>query len=84
MLKTKKHKKQQNNYVGNLKYHKKTNGWALVVLTFNPSIPEENTGSLSLSPAWSKEWIPGEPGLHRETLSWKEKKKQKQKGQIYE
>jgi hypothetical protein len=23
-----------------------------------------------LRPAWSTEWVPGQPGLHRETLSW--------------
>jgi hypothetical protein len=31
---------------------------------------------LSLTPAWSTEWVPGKPGLHRETLSWKTKNKQ--------
>jgi hypothetical protein len=24
-------------------------------------------------PAWSTEWVPGQPGLHRETLSGKTK-----------
>jgi hypothetical protein len=24
-------------------------------------------------PAWSTKWVPGQPGLHRETLSWKTK-----------
>jgi hypothetical protein len=24
-----------------------------------------------LRPAWSTEWVPGQPELHRETLSWK-------------
>jgi hypothetical protein len=28
----------------------------------------EAGGFLSLSPAWSTEWVPGQPGLHRETL----------------
>jgi hypothetical protein len=38
--------------------------------TFNPSTWEgEGGGFLSLSPAWSTKWVPGQPGLHRETLS---------------
>jgi hypothetical protein len=36
-------------------------------------------GFLSSSPAWSTKWVPGQPGLHRETLSWKTKKKKKKK-----
>jgi hypothetical protein len=32
--------------------------------------------SLSLRPAWSTEWVSGQPGLHRETLSRKTKPKQ--------
>jgi hypothetical protein len=31
---------------------------------------------LSSRPAWSTEWVPGQPGLLRETLSWKNKTKQ--------
>jgi len=47
----------------------------------------EARGFLSLRPTWSTEWVPGQPGLHRETLSSnkqtnknrkKEKKKKKQ------
>jgi hypothetical protein len=30
-------------------------------------------------PTWSTEWVPGQPGLHRENLSWKTKKKKKKK-----
>jgi hypothetical protein len=46
--------------------------WAVVVHTFNSSTWEAETGRfLSPRPAWSTEWIPGQPGLHRETLSWK-------------
>jgi hypothetical protein len=30
---------------------------------------------LSSRPAWSTEWVPGQPGLHRETLSQKNKNK---------
>jgi hypothetical protein len=35
-------------------------------------------GFLSLRPAWSTEWVPGQPGLHRETLSQKTKQTNKQ------
>jgi hypothetical protein len=46
---------------------------------FNPSTWEEEAGEfLSSRPAWSTEQVPGQPGLHRETLSW-EKKNKKQK-----
>jgi hypothetical protein len=44
--------------------------------TFNPSTGEAEAGGfLSSRPAWSTEWVPGQPGLYRKTLSWKEKKK---------
>ena len=34
---------------------------------FNPSTREaEANGSLSSRPAWLTEWVPGQPGLHRE------------------
>jgi hypothetical protein len=44
-----------------------------------PLIPElgrqrEAGGSLSSRPAWSTKWVPGQPGLHRETLSRKTKR----------
>ena len=43
---------------------------------FNPSTREaEAGGSLSLRPAWATEQVPGQPGLHTETLSQKTKKK---------
>ena len=29
--------------------------------------------SVSSRPAWSTNWVPGQTGLHRETLSWKTK-----------
>ena len=32
--------------------------------------------SVSSGPAWSTKWVPGQPGLHRETLSWKTKPNQ--------
>jgi hypothetical protein len=34
----------------------------------------EAGGFLSWRPAWSTEWVPGQPGLHRETLSKKQNK----------
>jgi hypothetical protein len=38
--------------------------------------------AMSSSPAWCAEWDPGQPGLHRETLS-REKKKKKKTKQTY-
>jgi hypothetical protein len=49
--------------------------WAVVVHAFNPSTWEAEAGRfLSLRPAWSTKWVPGQPGLYRETLSWKKTK----------
>ena len=40
----------------------------------NPSTREAEAGGfLSLRLAWSTEWVPGQPELHREALSWKTK-----------
>jgi hypothetical protein len=42
----------------------------MVAHTLNPSILEAEAGRfLSSRPAWSTKWIPGQPGLYRETLS---------------
>jgi hypothetical protein len=42
--------------------------------TFNPSTwKAEAGGFLSSKPAWSTKRVPGQPGLHRETLSQKTK-----------
>jgi hypothetical protein len=52
----------------------------VVVHAFNPRTREAEVGkSLSSRPAWSTQWVPGQPGLHRETLSRKTKNKTKQK-----
>jgi len=52
----------------------------VVVHAFNPSTGEAEAGGfLSSRPAWSTKWVPGQPGLHRETLSQKTKKKKKKK-----
>ena len=52
----------------------------VVVHTFNPSIREaEEDRFLSSWPAWSTEWVPGQPGVYRETLSRKTKKRKKEK-----
>jgi hypothetical protein len=41
---------------------------------FNPSSWEAEAGRfLSLRPAWSTQWVPGQQGIHRETLSRKTK-----------
>jgi hypothetical protein len=41
-----------------------------VAHAFNPSTREAEAGGfLSSRPAWSTERVPGQPGLHRETLS---------------
>ena len=45
---------------------------------FNASTWEAEVGGILISrPASSTEWIPGQPGLHRETLSGKSQKKKK-------
>jgi cell division protein FtsN len=45
---------------------------AAVGHAFNPRIQEVEAGRfLSSMPPWSTEWVPGQPGLYRETLSWK-------------
>jgi hypothetical protein len=47
---------------------------------FNPSTREAEVGKfLSSRPAWTTEWVPGQPGLHRETPSQKNKRNKKKK-----
>jgi hypothetical protein len=47
----------------------------VVAHAFNPSTWEAEAGeSLSSRPAWSTEGVPGQSGLHRETLSQKNKR----------
>jgi hypothetical protein len=48
--------------------------WAVVAHAFNPGTWEaeaeaEAGGFLNSRPAWSTKWVPGQPGLRRETLS---------------
>ena len=51
-----------------------------MVHAFNPSIWEAETdGFLSSRQAWSTELVPGQPRLHRETLSQKQTNKQTKK-----
>jgi hypothetical protein len=47
----------------------------VVAHAFNPSTWEAEAGRfLSSRPAWSTKLVPGQPGLHRETLSRKKQK----------
>jgi hypothetical protein len=56
------------------KKERKPLGRAMVAHAFNPSTWEAEAGRfLSSRPAWSTEWVPRQPGLHRETLSHKNK-----------
>ena len=58
----------------NLKYQDFIS-WAVVAHAFNLSTWEAEAGGfLSSRPAWSTEWVPGQPGIYRETLSWKTNK----------
>ena len=51
----------------------------VVAYVFNPSTWEAEAGeSLSSRPAWSTQWVPGEPGLHKETQSQKAKQNNKE------
>jgi hypothetical protein len=52
----------------------------VVAHAFNPSTPEAKAGGfLSSRPAWSTKWVPGRPGLYRETLSQRTKQNKKPK-----
>jgi hypothetical protein len=57
---------------------------AVVAHAFSPSTWEAEAEAeagrfLSSRPAWFTEWVPGQPGLHRETLSQKNKKRKKER-----
>jgi hypothetical protein len=55
-------------------YKKNLFGLAVVVHAFNPSSWEaEADGSPSWRSAWATEQVPGQPGLHRETVFEKTK-----------
>jgi hypothetical protein len=54
----------------------------VVAHAFNPSTWEAEAGGfLSSRPAWSTKWVPGQPGLHRKTLSRKTKQNKQTKKQ---
>jgi hypothetical protein len=56
----------------------------MVAHAFNPSTWEAEAGGfLGSRPAWSTEWVPGQPELHRETLSWKKKEERKKNIPIF-
>jgi hypothetical protein len=56
----------------------------VVAHAFNPSTLEAEAGGfLSLRPAWSTEWVPGQPGLYRETLSWNPPPKKNGRGKFH-
>jgi hypothetical protein len=62
---------------------KKTFSWVVVAHTLNPSTQvaeaeAEEGRSPSFRPAWSTERIPGQPGLHRETLSQNKQARRKE------
>jgi hypothetical protein len=59
-------------FYGQVKNKFKHTFWLGVVAhAFNPSTWEAEAGGfLSSRPAWSTKWVPGQPGLYRETLSW--------------
>jgi hypothetical protein len=55
----------------------------VVAHVFNPNTREAEAGRfLSSRPAWSTKWVPGQPGLHRETLSQKKQQQQKEYCQV--
>jgi hypothetical protein len=57
-------------YINIIPSRKKTK-LGVVAHSFNPSNWEAEAGRfLSSRPAWSTKWVPGQPGLYRETLSW--------------
>ena len=52
--------------------------WAVVAHAFNHSTREaEAGGSLSLRPTWSIKRVPGQPGLYRQTLFQKPRKRKR-------
>jgi hypothetical protein len=82
-------KKYQHNFWGTMKHNgiKWLKGCleivkmepGMVVHGFNPSTQEAEAGRfLSSRPAWSTKWVPGQPGLYRETLSRKTKQSSNQ------
>jgi hypothetical protein len=61
-----------------------TVSWAVVAHTFNPSTWEaEAEAGGFLRPAWSTDWVPGQQGLHRETLSRKTKTNKQTKTELH-
>jgi hypothetical protein len=64
--------------ISSSKFLKRISKPGLVAQAFNPSTREAEAGRfLSLRPAWSTKWVPGQPELHTETLSRKTKQTNK-------
>ena len=58
----------------------KTTSWVVVVHAFHPSTWEAEAGrALSSRPAWSTEWVPGWPAIHRENCPKKQTKQTNKK-----
>jgi hypothetical protein len=56
---------------------------AVVVHAFDPITRKAETGRFLISrPAWSTEWVPGQPRLHRETLSQKKKNEEEEENNM--
>jgi hypothetical protein len=56
-----------------LQLYNKSAGW-LWRMSLMPALGRQvGLWVVSSRPVWSTEWVPGQPGLHRETLSWNNK-----------
>lgn len=47
--------------------------WCMPLISELRKQRQANGSLMSWRPAWSTDWVPGSPGLHRETLCWKTK-----------
>ena len=58
---------------------------AVMAYSFNPSTQEAETESFLqiLRPAWSTEWVPGQPGLHKKKPCQNKNKTKQNKKNIF-